>query len=181
MKLKSPSALLSVIIFFVVSTSCVDNINFDQANELAINPIYKVSLVRFDSTQEKLINTGNSEFTSTSAFTLFNEGIIKDNLGKVALEIEISNPFNTSVALEFTFLDGADSETYKVQTLNVSPGSKDFSYTEDINIASNATFLTSRKVQTKLILSSNNSSVVNPNGGQFIFKSAGTFYLTIKP
>ncbi|MFY7671355.1 hypothetical protein ACOSP6_09760 [Tenacibaculum sp. MEBiC06402] len=171
-------ALLSLVL-----KSCVDNIDFSQAEDFELTPEVAVSLINATVTQNELV-VGGSEvgtITQTSVVTVLDNEIAQNDLNRVVFRFEISNQFNRDFRINFSFLDGNDTSTNNDITLNVNANNTNFVHEEDIIIADNPTFLNTRKVEVELTLlpSSDGSSIDINVPTSFIFKSAGTFYFTV--
>ncbi len=178
MKLFLKFCLLVIVFSF---TSCVDNIDFNQADDIEITPAVNVALMNFDITQNDIAIPGMeivNPLSQTSEFTALDNHTARENLERVKLNFEINNQFNRNFRLEFIFLDEADNMTDDAIVLNVDANNANFTLEEEIIVANNASFLRTRKIQIRLtLLPSTDGSIVDVNvPSSLIFKSAGTFY-----
>lgn len=163
--------------------SCVDDIDFNQAENLEITPVVAASLIKADITQNDLV-VGGSEvgtISQTSFFTVLDNGTAREDLERVVLRFEIINQFNREFRIDFTFLDESDMVTHGPITLNVGANETNFSQEEEILVANNALFTSTRKIQVVLTLPpSTDGSVIDVNTPTSLrFKSAGTFYFRV--
>lgn len=171
-------AFLSLIL-----SACVDNIDFDQAENFEITPVVALSLVNSDITQNDLV-VGGSEvgsITQTSNFTILDNSTARNDLERAVLRFEVSNQFNRDFRIEFIFLDENDVNTNNDITLNISANNTNFEQENEFIIANNPSFLNIRKVQVVLTLlpSTDGSSIDINVPTNFNFKSAGTFYFRV--
>lgn len=182
MKLVLKLLLVGVVVFF---TSCVKELDFNQADQLELTPAYSVSLVNFEVPQTLLINpvTGVEQvsITDKSDFLVFNNSVAQENLDRVVFNIEISNPFDRDFNLTLRLLDENDVETYQPIVLNVEANNTDFKHEEVILLANNSDVLNSEQIETTIELTpSNGGSMIDINDPKILtFKSAGTFYFRI--
>lgn len=170
------------VIVLMLSTSCVKDVDFDQANALELNPIYSASLVRSSIPQTAFFDpTGGTEvlqITDQATFTALDNSTTQDYLTQVDLTIEISNPFNRDFTLDFEFLDALGNPTYILTTLNIGANDVNFSHIESIIIANNPTFLQTEQIRTTFRLLP--GTIIDQTIPRTLtFKSAGTFYFQI--
>lgn len=172
-----------VIFLSCFLNSCVDNIDFNQADNFEITPVVAASLVRADITQNDLV-VGGSEvgsITQTSRFTVLDSDAVRDHLERIVLRFEAINQFNRNLRIDFVFLDDNDVITHGPIRLDVNANNRNFSQEEEIMVANNSTFTNSRKVQVILtLLPSSDGSMIDINvPTSFTFKSAGTFHFRV--
>ncbi len=181
MRKKQIYCLLAFVSLFL--SACIDNIDFNQAENFEATPVVALSLVNADITQNDLV-VGGAEvgsITQTSEFTVLDNDTARNNLERVVLRFEISNQFNRSFRVDFIFLDENDVSTNNDITLNVTANNTNFTQENEIVVANNLSFLNSRKVQVVLtLLPSTDGSTIDINVPTTLdFKSAGTFYFRV--
>lgn len=171
------------IILLFTSISCVKDIDFGQAEDLILSPEYLISLVYTNLDQTYFIDpSGNeiSEITDRTRVDFFGS-FTEDYLRKIDVDIHITNSFNRNFTLEFRFVDENNMETYAIPSLSILANSADFRYTEEIDVAVNPAILFTESIEMTLTLlpSPDGSEIDSAQQANFIFKSAGTFYLQI--
>ena len=183
MKLLFKITILSVL--FLLS-SCVKDIDFNQANDLELTPAVAVSLVKFNLDQNNFIDdTTNSEIIipieDVTEFTALDNKTAQENLVRILFQFEAINTFERDFTIDFTFLDENDVVTHTIPRLVITSNDQDFSQDEEITIINNPAFLNSRKIHVRLtLLPSSNGSTIDPNTAKvFTFKSSGIFYFRI--
>lgn len=181
MKLRVVATLILSV--FLLS-SCVDNIDFDQAQNLQLNPVIVGSIAYGDVTQEQLLNDSGQEipqFLDEVDFQLFNNRAAQEDLVKVAFYFEATNQFDRDFVLTVSFLDENDIEVYQVQNLQINQGELNFKHTEEVIIANNLPILTARKLRTVFSFppSSDGSVITTSDTRKLTFKSSATFYFKI--
>ncbi len=170
--------------FVLMLSSCVEDLNFDQAGDLELTPAVAASLVNSTITQNQLV-IGGTELSmpieQTSLFTVFNNEQSNDNLERAVLRFDINNQFNRRFRIQFLFLDNGDNTTYGPVVLDIPENESNFRQEEEIIIANNPAFTNTRKVQVRIeLLPSTDGSTIDVNvPASLIFKSAGTFYFRI--
>ncbi|SNR17097.1 hypothetical protein [Tenacibaculum jejuense] len=170
--------------FLLMMSSCVEDVNFSQAEDLEITPVVLASLVNSTITQNELVFGGveiNRPIEQTSLFTIFNNEQTRDNLERIVLQFAINNQFNRGFRIEFFFLDGAGNETLSPITLNVNPNQSDFNQEEEIILANEPAFTNTRNVRTRIeLLPSSDGSIIDVNvPTSLTFRSAGTLYFRV--
>lgn len=175
--------VLFCLIFSVVS--CVKDIDFNQANQLELQPTYVASLLTFDLKQTSLFNlVTNTEIVTienTYSFSFTRDVNIEKKVQKIVLNFQFNNPFNRNFEVEYLFFDTNNIATYKTLIINVPANSANFKHQEEILISSNPNLLKTEQMHSKIrLLPSTDNSVINVNEAKsFNFKLAGTFYLKV--
>lgn len=180
--MKNYLTLFGLLILF---TSCVKDIDFDQASNLELTPAFSMALAKFEFKQTSLLdditNTEKEYQSDRVTFTAF-ENIDqeqKNYLERVTILFDIQNPFDRSFELNFNFFDSAGTLVYSFDTIRLNANS---TYTTpiDIVIANHPNILNATQAEVSLRLLPGGSAI-NPNDPKmFIFKTSGDFYLRIR-
>ena len=178
------SYFIYIMLFLFASSSCVKNIDFDQADNFTTEPVVKLALVNFTAIQTDFLDPLNNEInqiTDTSNFTIFDNSTVQNDLQKVEIDIKASNEFNRTLRVDFVFLDINGNITYQIPALTIPVNTTGFRHQEVIEIATNQPFLQSSQIRSTLILlPSGDGTTINPNEPKKLdFQSGGTFYLKI--
>lgn len=173
-----------VCLTLVFFTSCVKDLDFDQAKNLEISPTFVVSLAYTKLDQTTFVNASGTEITritDTSNFFVFENSVTKD-LVKIDIDFEIDNPFDRKFTLDFKFLDESGIDVYNVRQIAIPENTMNYKFEEEIDLSIDNSILNSKKIEVILeLLPSSDGSVININERKvFSFKSAGTFYFKIK-
>ncbi|WP_408031882.1 hypothetical protein [Tenacibaculum xiamenense] len=174
------------IIFFIVAfglSSCVEDLDFDQADDIELTPTYIGSLIYSNLPQTSLVSPTGVEIgriTDVTRVEIF-ENSVTDRLKKVDIDFEITNPFNRRFTIDFRFLNQANDETYRIPQIAVGPNVSKYKVKEEIILSENNNILNSTKIEVTLeLLPSTDGSIIDINDDKtFILKSAGTFYFGI--
>ena len=177
---KNPIFLLFVCLF----SSCIQNLDFNQVEDITAEPVFKSSLVYFTLNQITFFDRINSleivtPISKNSKFLSLNSSFVRNNLVKVQLDFEINNQFDRDFNVTFQFLDDNDAITHSFQTFNIGANNLKYLHSEEIMVANNQLFLSSTKIKVLVQLApSTSGSVIDPNiEKNLVFKTAGTFFL----
>lgn len=167
----------------LIIASCVKDIDFDQTEDLLLSPEYLISLVYTNIDQTSFIDSLGREISQITDRTRvdFFGSFTEDYLRKIDIELNITNSFNRDFTLDFRFLDENNAEIYSISTISIAANSPDFRYTEEIDVVATPAILRTDSIEIILTLlpSSDGSVIDGTQQANFIFKSAGTFYLQI--
>lgn len=178
---------LVCLVLFLTLTSCVKNLDFDQIKDYTTKQAFIGSIVYFTLDQNDFYDAVNSveittPITDDTKFNLLNNDFIRKNLQKMELVFEINNNFNREFTVNVTFLDENNKETHVFRPFNIQANQTGFKQTEEINVAGNTQFLSSKKIRVGVTLSASNTGTIDPNIKQTLeVKSAGTFYIKTSP
>jgi hypothetical protein len=174
---------LFLLFSLFVASSCVKDLDFNQAEDLVITPEVAVSLVKSTLNQNQLV-VGGMEVTSlsqTSEFTAFDNSIAQEDLRRILFQFEAINTFDRDFTIDFIFYDEFDVETYRIPTLVINANDDEFSMNDEVIIANTPRFLESTQIEVQFnLMPSSDGSTLDPNVPDTLtFKSAGIFYFTI--
>ncbi len=114
------SRLLSFILFVIgmgIFLSCADEQNFNQFDDLSIEPTIASSIFYFESDEEFINSTGSGVFyTQSFTFQAFSEAFVSDNIldGTIIYQVENTTSKGLNILVEFLDESGAilDSELF---------------------------------------------------------------------
>jgi len=181
--LKSLFYCASICVFI---TSCIKDVDFQQAQNVAISPIFDVSLIYFQEPASSFVNDGvEMQVTQdTLRIDIFSDQFIVDNLIKAEFLFEGVNTINRAYEAKIDFLDDNDALQHTF-TLSIpaSPNNIEI-ITEEIEIFEDNTLdalkMTTRLVFTLTLFDSDDGSILTENSpGLLRFRSKGTFYFNI--
>lgn len=186
MTMRTPILNLSLVVLFIhfIFVSCTKAIDFNQINDLEINPITSISLFYFDATANDFI-TGNNEIFSTTDFVqidVFNDPFINDNLIKAELEFETINSINRAYEVQVDFFDNTNQIRHSFRFLTAaSPNNEDLT-TQHLEVFE-ADALESLKQTTTMVFTLTmqpGTAITSLTPGHINLKSKATFFLNIK-
>lgn len=155
--------VLSILFLF---TSCVKDVDFDQSDDLSIQPKYVASLIHFTFKQDKFIDDiGNIPFTisESSPAPINTSTIANENLTKAEIQFKVSNSFNRTFILVLRFYNTLGQETFAFNPIRVYPNTTNIKDTQIIQGADLNNFRKSHSASIEIILlPSTDGSVINP-------------------
>jgi len=101
----STTVLLSVLFF-----SCSSDLDFDQTNDLKLEPVFVANLAYFDIAANQFVDNGTEQQIAFDQqnFDIFKEKFFKDNLAKAEFNFEIDNTVNRAFTLNILLLNDND-------------------------------------------------------------------------
>ncbi len=164
--------LLLLIWMLVLLTSCVQDIEYDKANDISFEPVIKVALAHFNSNALEF-NSSNTriDFTAHQAFNNVSES---QNVEKIELLFEIGNSFDKDFTIKYEFLDIDLNQVAVVEMFSAQNSSLNKTVTyENTELES---LMKTRAIRTTITISDANGITSD----MFLkFKSAANIYLRI--
>lgn len=170
-------------VLFLSLTSCIEDQDFDQFDDLSIIPIVESSLIYVES-PELIINlaSGGNFFVSDFNFDAFSEPYFAERVieGSISYQLENTTSKDLDIVLEFVDEGGIvlDSEVFSSLSEPAPMIEREVFYgagNKDLNIIINTS--TIRVSVTNL---GDNTSVSSLPSPKFILKSSGQFSLRVK-
>lgn len=164
---------------FVFCTSCVKDIDLEQANEIVIPPTVAVDLVYFNLASDHFhpSNTSGPRMaTDVVRLEFLDDDYIQDGLVRAELNYRFTNTFTSPIQSDIVFLSENNSERYRISFLipggnPEEPGVMD--YTEIIAGRDLEAFKKAIKMRVDLEIFSG----VRTEVGQLQLKSSATLRL----
>lgn len=176
---------ITVLLIGLILTSCVKNIDFEQAEDYETETQYISSLVYFKMPVVSFLDEFDNELSTPiqdeSTVTIFQQSFIQDYLVEAEFEFEIDNPFSRDILVDLEFLDADDNITYNFASILIPANTNNYlPQKETVVISEHPNFLRTRKVRASVQLQTNSGSQIDINNtSEFEFKSAGTFTFKI--
>lgn len=171
---------LTLLILF---TSCVKDVDFDQSDDLSIQPKYVLSLAYFTLDQHKFIDNGGNEIyfiTVNSSAPINTSSIVNENLTKAEIKFKVTNTFNRAFIIVLKLYNTARQETFAFNPITVNPNT-----TININqIIQGSDLINFGKgnsiAMSVVLLPSSIGGVINPAIQQTLnVQVSGLFYLNL--
>lgn len=109
---------MGILLFLMFN--CSKAVDFNQADDLVLEPIVESSLVFYKASAEDFFIGGSEQVTAEdfAEIDFFNNSFIQDNLIKVEFVFQVENSINRAYRLSVSFLDGNGQilETFDVNT-----------------------------------------------------------------
>jgi hypothetical protein len=185
--LKIAMKLIVLLVPFFMLTSCVKDVDFDQAEDLLVTPTLEISLVRFNEPANRFVDENDIEQTivrDSVRIEIFNDDFVVDNLRRAEFLFETTNSINRAFDAEIQFLND-DNELQHLIEFGVEAS---LANQELVNINEEIfenEAIADLTATTKLLLTftmqdSNDGSSLNENSiGNLKLRSKGAFYIDL--
>ena len=114
MKLQVFNRILGILILTLFSFSCASDLDFNQVNDLKLEPILVSNLAYFDVPANQFVANGVEQTITvdTPTIDIFNDAFFKDNLAKAEFFFEINNTIKRAYTLDLVYLDNNNQALY---------------------------------------------------------------------
>ncbi|MDD5152260.1 MAG: hypothetical protein PHC28_17595 [Flavobacterium sp.] len=108
--------IIGIFILSIFLFSCSSNLDFNQVNDLKLEPVIISNLATFDVPANQFVINGaeQSVFFDTETFDVFRDTFFNTSLVKTDLYFEIDNTINRAYTIDMYFLNGSNSNLYTV-------------------------------------------------------------------
>lgn len=187
MRTKKIHVLVCCALLALVSISCVKDVDFDQAEDVVLTPVYEVDFIysRIDTGEfidldlDPSIIIPSVTERDTLNYDLFGTDFVIDHLERVELSFEFSNTIQRDFTFILGFLDEAEQRIGPTYTLVANAGNGEGTepvLTTETIILDNATInilSPTQKIITAVTVENLNSGL----GGVIEVKSKGTYFI----
>ena len=197
--MKLPQHYLRVfyMVLLIFLTSCVEDVDFDQVEDVTFTPVYVLDFVYAEFNTEDYIDTslppdtplGTIAISDVVNYDLIGTDFAIENLERIELTIEISNTFATPFEFEFQFRDGAGQAVGAPYLIPVLPGNGEGE--DPVNTPPNpedqpvitldnptlVALASSRELYTEVRIINANSNL----RGRIEIKSSAAYYVSYQP
>jgi hypothetical protein len=107
MQLRAIHRILSVLILILFSSSCASDLDYNQVNDIKLEPVIISNLAYFDVQANQFVTGGVEQNVIFDAPTVdvFSEKFFTEKLNRIDLFFEINNTINRSYRIDLVFLD----------------------------------------------------------------------------
>lgn len=118
--MKKPPQFMLLLVFVFAFISCVDDVDFEQADEVFIENEVEVDLVYFTLDTSNFVNVNSGEVVETTVreetnLDFLNKDFIQRDLQELTLTLDYKNTFTQSFTNTLRFLNQADQEVYRIE------------------------------------------------------------------
>lgn len=173
--------MLGISILSVLS--CSSDIDFNQGNDLALEPVIVANLATFDIPAHQFVSGGieQPQFVDVSNFDLFKDSFFKNNLLKVEFFFEINNTINRDFVIDLVLLDINDSERHRISIpVPAYTGVENLVPYPELFDSSNLVILTSTRKMSFTITMQPGPTLSESSLGSLKLRSSTTGYFSIK-
>lgn len=119
MKSNFLSKVLKIVILSLLFSSCSSDLDFDQINDLKLEPAFLANLAYFDIPANKLVDDGGNHVADDSrGFDIFKDKFFNEHLQKAELNFEIENTIDRAFLVSLQLLD-ANNQVLQTLTFPV--------------------------------------------------------------
>lgn len=107
---------ISLLFLVLASWSCSSDLNFDQVNDVKIDPVVTANLTYFDLQAHEFVNGGvEAPFLITDFdFDVFNDPFLYDHLVRADLFFEMTNTIDRRYLIDVVFLNNSNEALYYI-------------------------------------------------------------------
>ena len=116
MKLRAIHSILGILILVLFSSSCASDLDYNQVNDIKLEPVFISNLAYFDIPANEFVTGGVEQNVIFDAPTVdvFNDKFFRDNLNRVDLFFEVNNTINRSYRIDLVFLDRNNQPVHSI-------------------------------------------------------------------
>ncbi|MBG6131090.1 hypothetical protein IWQ47_002560 [Aquimarina sp. EL_43] len=186
MKVKKVYVLLCTICILMPLISCVKDVDFDQAENVVLTPVYEVDFVysRFDTSQfidsniDPVIVIPEVIVNDTLDYDLLGTDFVVDNLERVELTFEFTNTIERDFEFDLGFLNDNNQRIGPLYSMTANSGNgegTDPIVTREVIILNTADIDVLRDA-TRLISSMRVQNINSSLRGILELRSKGTYF-----
>lgn len=107
---------LAIFILSILSLSCSSDLDFNQVNDLKLEPVIIANLASFDIPANEFVTNGIEQTVSGDLlnFDIFQDTYFNDSLTRTDFFFEINNTINRAYRINLIFLDANNSPLYSI-------------------------------------------------------------------
>ena len=183
MKLRMLYKVLGIAVLLLFSFSCASDLDFDQVNDLKLEPVVVANLAYFNVEAKDFVSSGSEQpiFIEQTTTDIFNDSFFRRRIKKVELLFELENTINRAYAVDILFLDSNDQV---IDNVNLStPASSGLAIKRSITEVFEGADLDILKKTTKIIFSLRmlpGTPLTSSSTGSLKFRSAVTAYIVVE-
>lgn len=166
-----------IVLVGILSISCVSDLDFDQAENIVVEPVALVSLLHFKVEGIDFPGSVGVElFEDVSEVHFFDTDFAEENVVEIIINFDLENTFNRNFTINYNFIDDNDVIIH-TKILNVSANSHPLesdAFVKDINLRD---ILRTKKIAVEVTMDAG----APLNDDEFFhFQSAAKVYLHIQ-
>ncbi|NER15148.1 hypothetical protein GWK08_16960 [Leptobacterium flavescens] len=176
---------LLVLGIMLLGSSCVKNVDFDQADDLRLTPVVDVSLLFFEETPDRFLINGveltNGFISDTTDIQVLDDSFIVESLIRAELEFEFTNSVDRAFRAEVVFLD---TDTTPIHSFDIDiPATQTeitVTHTENFTEGNIDTITATTQMVVNFFLLPGGQPITEETQGSLKLRSKGTFYLLVE-
>lgn len=119
MKSSGISKITRLLVLIFLSFSCSSDLDFDQIDNLKLQPVFIANLTYFNIPANDFVDNGNEQSISFDAqdFNPFRNSLMREDLMKAEFNFEITNTINRAYKIDLVLID-AQNNTIETLSFN---------------------------------------------------------------
>jgi hypothetical protein len=183
MKAYPINRFFGILILTLFSFSCSSDLDFNQANDLKVEPVFITNLSYFDIPANDFVDNGmeqNLSFNSQD-FDVFRDSFLRKNLERADFFFEITNTINRAYSFDVNLIDQNDQLVYTIH-FDIPASSGTPIITKKTEIFENTKLnLLKASTQLEFVLIMAPGPALNENSvGSLKLSSSATVYLVVE-
>ena len=175
--------LIIVVSFALATISCTKDVDFNQANDILLTPVFESDLAYINVTANKFLVEGQEVVNLKDSVNIdfFQDEFIVDYLVKAEFMLETTNTINRAFTVQIDMFDDFNQLQHTFSFFSSASPNNSEVVTEHVEIFEGNT-LVALKNTTKLVFTltiQTGEQINESTPGRIILKSKGTFYLNI--
>jgi hypothetical protein len=124
MKIVHFHRILIVLIVALISLSCSSDLDFNQANDLKLEPVFISNLAYFDIPATRFVTNGveQSVVVDSPTVDVFNDAFFTNHLTRADLSFEINNTIDRAYTLDIVLRDKNNQPLYTIKLVIPASG-----------------------------------------------------------
>lgn len=125
-----------ILVLLMLLTACVDDVDFNQANDFSTQPTFIASIAHFTLNQHKFLDDMGDEvfmITDAAPAQLHNSTLVQNNLVNARIQFKVSNQFNRAIVLVLRFYNAGAQQTFALNPISIPPNSVNGIYIQTIS------------------------------------------------
>ena len=183
MKSSPPHKIVSLMLFAFLFFSCSSDLDFDQINDLKLEPAVVANLAYFDIPANKLIDDGeNHVISDIRGFDVFKDKFFTNRLQKAEFNFEIENTINRTFVVNLLLLN-ADNQVLETISYTVpayTSGSNIIKYPTEVFENQRLELLKQTVNIGFVVMIASGDPLNNESVGNLKLRSSATAYLIIE-
>ncbi|EIA08161.1 hypothetical protein [Flavobacterium frigoris] len=172
-----------ILILALFSFSCSSDLDFNQANDLKLEPVFITNLSYFDIPANDFVDNGTEQNISFDAqdFDVFRDSFLRENLRRADFSFEITNTINRAYSFDLNLIDQNDAVIYTIR-MNIPASTGTAVIRNKTEIFENAKLdllKASRRMEFVLVMAPGPALSEN-SLGSLKLRSSATVYLVVE-
>jgi hypothetical protein len=171
---------IAIFILSILSLSCSSDLDFNQVNNLKLEPIIVANLATFDVPANQFVVGGVEQNVSGEVlnFDIFRDSYFNNSLKRVDFQFEFDNTINRAFNINLIFLDASNSPIYSIP-FDI-PANKSLSQTEIFENAKLDILKKTMKIAFVIVMPPGVPVLTQSSLGSLKLRSSATVYLVLE-